>query len=95
MKSNQNKDLLAKKTLLMAEWTYRSMDKVSSGKRPAAWLLLQPDLVVFLLSRKLHKMCTMKLVPRAPHREVVDDMIGVATIETEFIVPTMLALSFS
>ena len=79
----------------MALRTWRSMEKVSNGKCPAAWLLLQLDLVVFLLLRNLRKTCMMKLVPRAPHREVMDDMAGVATIETESIVPTMLVLGFS
>ena len=68
---------------------------MDNGKCPEAWLLLQLDLVVFLLLRNLRKTCMMKLVPRAPHREVMDDMAGVATIETESIVPTMLALGFS
>ena len=95
MKSNQNKDLLAKKTLLMAERTCRSMGKVSNGKRPTTWLLLQLDLVVFLLTRNLRKMCMMELVSRAPHRVVAYDMVGVATIGTKSIVPTILALGFS
>ena len=95
LKSNQNKDLLAKKTLLMAERTCRSMEKVSNGKRPTAWLLLLPGLVVFLLSRNLRKTCTMEFVSWALHRAVADDMAKVATIETESIVPTMLALGFS
>ena len=77
LKSNQNKDLLARKSLLMAERTCRSMEKVSNGKRPAAWLLLQLDLVVFLLSRNLRKTCTMELGSRAPHQSVLDDMAGV------------------
>ena len=68
---------------------------MSNGKRPMAWLLLPPNLVIFLLSRNLRKMCTMELVSRTLHREVADDMVGVATIETESIVPMMLALGFS
>ena len=94
LKSNQNKDLLAKKTLLIAERTCRSMEKVSNGKRPTAWLLLLPGLVVFLLSRNLRKTCTMEFVSWALHRAVADDMARVATIETTSIVPTMLALGF-
>ena len=68
---------------------------MSYGKRLTTWLLRQPDLVVFLLPRNLLKTCTMELVLRAPHQAVTDDMAGVATIETESIVPTMLALGFS
>ena len=79
----------------MAVRTCRSMEKVSNEKRPAAWLLLQPDLVVFLLSRNLRKTCTMELVSRASDRAVADDMAGVAKIETESIVSTMLALGIS
>ena len=95
MKSNQNKDLLAKKTLLMAERTYKSMQKVSNGTHPTTWLLLQPDLIVFLLSRNVHKTCAIELKLRAPHQAVADDMAKVATIETESIVLRMLALGFS
>ena len=95
LKLNQNEDLLAKNTLLMMEQTCRSMDKVSNGKRPASWLLLLPDLVVFLLSRNLHKTCTMELVPRTPHRIMAYDMAGVTTIEIQAIVTMMLALSLS
>ena len=40
-------------------------------------------------------MCMMELVSRALYRAVADDMAGVATIETESIVLTMLALGFS
>ena len=76
MNSTQNKDLLAKKILLMVETTCGSTEKVGNGKRPAAWLLLQPDLVIFLLLRNLHKMCMARLVPRAPHRAVAYDMVG-------------------
>ena len=36
----------------------------------------------------------MELVQRAPHREMANDMVGVATIETEAIVLTMLAFRF-
>ena len=79
----------------MAERTCRSMETVSNGRHPTPWILLQPDLVIFLLSKNLHNTCTMELVSRAPHRAVADDMVGVATIETESIVPTMLALGFS
>ena len=71
------------------------MEKVSNGKRPTAWLLLLPGLVVFLLSRNLRKTCTMEFVSWALHRAVADDMARVATIETTSIVPTMLALGFS
>ena len=93
MNSTQNKDLLAKKILLMVETTCGSTEKLGNGKRPTAWLLLQPNLVVFLLSRNLRKTCTVGLVPRAPHRAVAYDMAGVTTIEAEAIVTTMLALS--
>ena len=67
---------------------------MSDWKRPMAWLLLQLDLVVFLLSRNLRKTCTMKLVPRALHRAVADEMARVSIIETEAIVTTMLAFCF-
>ena len=80
------------KILQMVETTCGSTEKVGNGKRPTTWLLLQSHLVVFLLLRNLRKTCMMKLVPRAPHREVMDDMAGVATIEIEAIVTTMLAL---
>ena len=63
----QNKDLLAKQNLLMVERTCRSIEKVGNGRRPVARLLLQPDLVVFLLLRKLRKTWTMVLVSGAPH----------------------------
>ena len=83
-----------KKTLLIAEQTSSNIEKVTNGKRPTAWLLLQPDLVVFLLLSNLRKTCTKELVSRTSHRVVADDMAGVATIETESIVPTMLTLGF-
>ena len=92
LNSTQNKDLLAKKILLMVETTCRSTEKVGNGKRPAAWLLLQLDLVIFLLSRNLHKMSTVGLVPSNPHLVVAYDMAGVTKIETEAIVTTMLVL---
>ena len=79
MKSNQKKDSPNGGT--------DSMEEVSNGKRSTAWLLLQSDSVVFLQSRNLRKMCTMELVPRAPHWAMMDDMDGVATIETKAIVP--------
>ena len=63
-------------------------------KRPTTWLLLQPDLVVFLLSRNLRKTCTMELVPRVLDRAVVDDMAEVTTIEIEAMALTMLAFFF-
>ena len=71
------------------------MEKVSNGKRLAVWLLLQLDLVIFLLSGSVRKTCTMELVLRTPHRVVAHDMAEIATIETKCIVPTMLALGFS
>ena len=40
-------------------------------------------------------MCTMQWVLRAPDRAVADDMAGVATIEIESIVATMLALGLN
>ena len=86
MNSTQNKDLLAKKILLMVETTCGSTKKVG-------WLLLQQDLIVFLLSRNLRNTCTVGLVSRAPHQVVAYEMVGVTTIETEVIVTTMLALS--
>ena len=78
----------------MAERTCRSMEKVSNGKHPMAWLLLQPHLVVVLLSRNLRKTCMMELVPRVLDRAVVDDMAEVTTIEIEAMALTMLAFFF-
>ena len=93
LNSTQNKDLLAKKILLMVETTCGSTEKLGNGKRPTAWLLLQLNLVIFLLSRNLRKTCMVGLVLRAPHRAVVYHMVGVTTIEIEAIVRTMLSLS--
>ena len=92
---NPKQRLTCKETLLMVERTCRSMKKVGNGKRPTAWLVLQPDLVIFLLSRNLIKSCMVELVSRAPHRAVADYMARVTRIETEPIVTTMLALGIS
>ena len=92
LKSIQNPDSLAKQTLLMAETTCRSTKKVRNGECPTTWLLLQLDLMVFLLSRNLSKTGSVELVPRAAHRVVAYDMAGVTTIETEAIVMTMFVL---
>ena len=80
------------KILQMVETTCGSTEKVGDKKRPTAWLLLQPDLVIFQLSRNLRKTCTVGLVSRAPHQVVAYDMAEVTTIEIEAIVTTMLAL---
>ena len=73
---------------------------------PAAWFLLQPDLLIFLLSRNHRRMCTIGillsrnlyetcmvgLMSRAAHRVVADDMAGGTTIEANAIVTSMLPL---
>ena len=71
------------------------MEKLGNEKCPAAWLLLQLDLVVFLLSRNLRKTCMVVLVPRASYQTMADDMAGGTTIEAEAIVTSMLSLRIS
>ena len=68
---------------------------MGNGNRAMEWLLLQPDVVVFLVLRNLCKTCTVELVQGAPHWEMADDMAGGTTIEAEVIVTSVLALGIS
>ena len=64
-------------------------------KRLAAWLLLQPNLVIFLLSGNLYKTCMVGLMSRASYWAMADDIAEVTKIEAESIVVSMMLLAIS